>query len=650
MSRLATIRRDLVALGAMAPVRAGYEVLKRTGAHGALLTAAARRGRPVTLHDVPAFRPTGPVPDGVRERCLEDARLIVDEGHRAFGRRVPIHTAQDWATLVDGPGHWPTDRPWWDIDIRTDERAGDVKWAWELGRCRDLVVLARAAHTDPDGPWAGELAQRLRWWFEVNPPEQGVHWYSNLEIALRVIVWIQIHALASSVLPDDVLESMALHVDLARRHILVDFAYTASSMRNNHLLGDCLGLLAIGVFTGQDASSASMRTAERYFTAQLSRHMRADGSMIEDSLSYHRFVLEMLVVKVLLGDRSAPVTQALAGASRHLETLGCFVGALPAHGDWDEGRVLASSGDALSVAGSAALGAALTGSSREPWQDEHDEVFWYASGATNATSADTPDTVRESGGITAVTRGEWSLWFKNGTGPSHQHADLTHVSIRRADDWVTVDPGTGTYNGPLVVRNAFRTSSAHNGIRPGGAEMFEPHRAFRWLTSATSAAGHTDVDPSTTVLASVHDAFVRVGAGRVLRAVIVTNDGVSVVDWSESGPDSDLTIALAPEASAAEVRSAHPLRTVTAQDDPMVGWYSRTYGQWEPAPWLVATVPAGAASWWQVGSVPQPAVDGSTVAIGDLTVEATFTPDGATLSIVRQGDTTRLDLSGVPSA
>ena len=35
--------------------------------------------------------------------------------------------------------------------------------------------------------------------------------------------------------------------------------------------------------------------------------------MIEDSLSYHRFVMEMLVVKQLLGDTSGEVSSALAG-------------------------------------------------------------------------------------------------------------------------------------------------------------------------------------------------------------------------------------------------------------------------------------------------------------------------------------------------
>jgi hypothetical protein len=655
MSRVSTIRRDLVALGAMAPVRAGYEVLKRSGAHGALLAAAARRARPVALRHVPAFRPSAPVPQAVRDRCLEDARLIIHEGHRAFGLRVPITAAMDWASIIDGPGHWPLDRPWWDIDIRTDDRAGDVKWSWEVGRCRDLVVLARAIHCDPSGPWAEELTQRLRWWFDANPPEQGVHWYSNLEIALRVIVWIQIHALAGEKLPADVLESMALHVDLARRHILVDFPYTASSMRNNHLLGDCLGLLAIGVFTGQDASSWTMRTAERYFTAQLTRHMRSDGSMIEDSLSYHRFVLEMLAAKVLLGDRSRSVAEALSGAAHHLEGLGCFRGALPAYGDWDEGRVLAASGDPVSVAGSAALGLTMTGRGQPEWVSEHDEVYWYATDTVaNGTSTESRrsahrGTVHVSGGITAVSRGDWSVWFKTGTGPSHQHADLTHVSIRNGDTWVTVDPGTGTYNGPLAVRNAFRTSGAHNGIRPGGSEMFEPHRAFRWLSSAnTAAASAADAD-STVVLAAMHDAFGRVGAGRILRAVVVSEEGVTVVDWSESGPSSEITIAIPPDSDGTTILSAHPLRSVIGQEDPMIGWYSPTYGQWEPAPWLVGTVPAGAPSWWQVGEPTPITLTSTTVTVGDVTLRTSFTGYGASVAVAAPERESHLTLTGVPS-
>ena len=47
---------------------------------------------------------------------------------------------------------------------------------------------------------------------------------------------------------------MAEHVGRAERHLMFDFPYTASSMRNNHLLGDALGLIAIDRFTGGDGS------------------------------------------------------------------------------------------------------------------------------------------------------------------------------------------------------------------------------------------------------------------------------------------------------------------------------------------------------------------------------------------------------------
>jgi hypothetical protein len=55
----------------------------------------------------------------------------------------------------------------------------------------------------------------------------------------------------------------------------------------------------------------------------------------------------MLIIRTLLGDASKEVLDALRGASRHLATIGVFDGEVPQYGDWDEGRVLATSGDLL---------------------------------------------------------------------------------------------------------------------------------------------------------------------------------------------------------------------------------------------------------------------------------------------------------------
>jgi hypothetical protein len=147
--------------------------------------------------------------------------------------------------------------------------------------------------------------------------------------------------------------------------------------------------------------------------------MMPDGSMIEDSLSYHRFVLEMLIVRTLLGNAPDDVLKALRGASRHLAAIGVFDGDVPQYGDWDEGRVLATSGDPLDVAGSAALGLVLSGESVPP-DGDFDELAWYAPAGASASDAIAPTSGSTSsavsGGIAYVRRGPWRIWFKAGGG------------------------------------------------------------------------------------------------------------------------------------------------------------------------------------------------------------------------------------------
>ncbi len=295
---------DVRALGTSTPVRAAYELSKRSGFHGVLFrpvrSAQPVRSELVLLGNITTWS------ESARQRTLRDARLIESDGLRVFGARTSTGRRDPWNTDPQTGRAWPADRPWWQLDIRSDERLGDVKYVWEAGRHRDLVVLARAVQLEPTGPWAELLNTLLQLWCAQNPPEHGVHWYSSLEIALRAIAWSQVLALAGDVLTPAVRERLDAQLLAGTRHIMVELPYTLSSMRNNHLLGDALGLLiAARLFPSHGSAQRWQKVGDRLFAAQLPRHMRTDGSMIEDSLSYHRFVLEMLAVRVLLGDARA---------------------------------------------------------------------------------------------------------------------------------------------------------------------------------------------------------------------------------------------------------------------------------------------------------------------------------------------------------
>ncbi|MFG1652327.1 heparinase II/III family protein [Micromonospora sp. NPDC049275] len=646
---LRAVAVDLRALGLSAPLRAAYEASKRGGFHAVLFQGRAPRHRPATL--VP-LGSTTPLSDEAGQRCLDDAGRVLREGLRVFGARVATGVSAPWSTDPLSGRQWPADVPWWRVDIRSGARLSDVKHTWEAGRHRDLVVLARAARLDPAGPWHDGLGGLLRAWCEQSPPERGVNWYSSLELALRAVAWNQILALAGDRLPRDVVAAMERHLLASARHLLVELPYTVSSMRNNHMLGDALGLILLSrMFPTAARARWWARTGERMFATQQRRHFGPDGRMIEDSLSYHRFVLEMLVVRLLLGGAPAGVRQDLRAASLHLARLGVFDGEVPQYGDWDEGRVLASSGDPLDVAGSAALGLALCGE-RLParWFADFDELAWYApaSARDQATAAAYRPAGRgatTSGGTALIERGPWRVWFKVDGGPSHGHADLTSVWVTHNGRWLIADPGTGTYNGPLEVRNGLRTSAAHPVRRPDGQDQLIPHRAFRWLATGRGHLGQPLVRPDRTIAFGWHDAYARgEHPVRVGRAVVVADAYVAIVEFADppgAAGTWSLTIPLHPDVAVEndalvtgdtklDLFGLDGYEAVRGRSTPFAGWHSRTYGRWEPATWLTTETPADTVA-WGLGTVPGPRPDATT--LDGLRYEVAWTDGGATLTV-----------------
>ncbi|MEX5634514.1 heparinase II/III domain-containing protein [Parafrankia sp. FMc2] len=645
---LRTAAVDVAALGGGTVPRAAYELSKRAGGHAVVfgglerLPRRARGMRPLGLPQVGAATSAG---GPVAVSSAAGATYAADEAKglvRLFGRRVDLGPRTDWHAILDQPGRWPATH-WWRVDIRTEARPGDVKWAWELGRMRHLVLLARAvARTAADDQVAlDRLRAELDSWFGQNPPERGVHWYSNLEIALRAFAFAQIYELVGDVLGEQVGERMERELRHARRHLLADLPYTASSMRNNHWLGDSLGLLILDrVLPADRLSPACRRLARALFDAQLRRQVRPDGSMIENSLSYHRFVIEMLAVRVLV-DPTEQVREALVRSAQFLSRLGVFEGPLPQFGDWDEGRLLCTTGDPGEIAGSAAVALAVGGSGTSAeWRAEYEECLWYAApGIPVRPDPAERDGHDVGGGIARAARGEWTSWLKVGSGPSHGHADLGSTCVLHDGHWVVGDPGTGTYNGALAQRNGLRASAAHSVLRLAGEDQLVPHRVFRWGHSAEGRIGPPLAIGPAVVSWGVHDAYRRLRPPRrVARVVVTSPDGVACADFVEGPPGLEwrLTLPLAPESEVdlgsstlrtgggtiLRLKAPGGVRTVRGMSEPWSGWWSRTYGAVEPATWVcLAGRVEGPVVWTAHSGVHPPATrTGGELSLGATTL------------------------------
>jgi len=589
-------------LGRAGPRRAAQEVGLRSGVTGRRFELGAERAARSTVSlAAPALGPPGAVPEAAAQRTLTAADRLLAGEITVFGRTFPLDVAHgprgDWHCDPQSEQRWPAGRPWWRIDVRGEDRPGDVKWVWEAARHRHLVVLARAAHLRPeDRRVGGAVASVITGWSDAVPLERSVHWLSNLELALRSLSWLQALALAPHAIEGHALVVAERELRVVRRHLELGLARTRGSMPNNHLVGDLVGLAVL-----QQAFGADPTATDQHLVEQLRVEVREDGSTIEESLSYHRFVLELLALRVLAGGAPPEVRKAVGRLARSLCRLGVLEGETPQHAAWVVGRAITAEGDVHDLAGSARLGLALAGEGAPPaWRAQHDEVAWHAGDGTPlAPELPEVDGWDLGGGITRTSVGEWTVWQRASAGGWHGHADHTGVVVHHRGRIVVGDPGTGAYNGPLEERTWFRSSTAHAVLRLDGEDQLVPHRQFRWRNRARAVWAIPLHLPDGFVSVTGHDAYARLEpARRTARTAWVTEAGVVIADWVDPSTGTwSLSLPLHPDATHADGRILLPggpdLHLHLPSDatvvehrgeaQPLDGWWSATYGSRVPA-------------------------------------------------------------------
>lgn len=606
---------DVRALGFGAPLRAGYELSKRTIGHDIVFDRLVSRGQ------APSSSQRLGTPISVSEQIAKTTRLYAGQvcGGRVevFSKWIDLGAVPNWHLVLDGEGEWPF-LPWWKIDIRSEQRIGDVKWAWELGRFRHVVILARACWLDPhNDSFANELRQQVTSFLDQNPAERGVHWYSNLELSLRAYAFLQILSLAEVTLGPPLCARVVDALYRTGRHLLADLPYTVSTMRNNHLLGDGVGLCTVGFAFADDSFGRRCGAmGDRLIRRFLKSAQRENGTFIEDSISYHRFVVELLSARLTLGPASEELGVSLRSAAEFMARLGVLDGEVPQYGDWDEGRVLMTAGDQKELAGSTRAGLCLGAGIRdEEWASTSDEVAWYCFGTPGSVVP--PPAVTDGrdvgGGIARAKSGNMLAFIKAPAGRSHNHADATAVSLHTPEGWLIGDPGTGTYNGDERIRNYFRSSDAHNVLRIGRLDQLEPHRAFRWKHRAEGGI----IDPipfaGGVVMGAWHRAYQRLDVPTTVIRVLISYDDASIVADFVSAPAlGQLAVTFGPEVvfEGDVVRLggqmfrfdlAHRYKSV---GEPAPGRWSSTYGSTQPTTRTEVDTPANSPIAWSLSRRP----------------------------------------------
>lgn len=592
------------------------------------------------------FRATLP-PGALKQFPEEAGRSVLAAAGEIMAGRLLVlgHVREDmvspdWALDPVSGRRAPLTPYCFSVNHRDAGLTGNVKQVWELSRLHHLTVLSLAYALSGDESYAERTAAHLRSWWHANPWLTGTNWTSGIEVGIRLISLAWTRRLlegwpgAAGLFEDD---GEALRQIWAHQRYLLAFPSTGSSA-NNHAVAEAAGLLVGALaFPWWPESERWARHAAQWLEAELARNSFPSGTNREMAFEYHGLVAELALVA---GAEADAAWHPFSESTWELFAKMCDVVAAtadsrlrpPRYGDGDDGQALvldpgADRWEALLDTGRALVGAP------DWWPPTRPGTTSFLLGALASKH---PVHERPSrrpchfadAGLTVLrgsAQGGTEVWCRCDAGPhgflsiaAHAHADALSLEVRHGGVEVISDPGTYCYHDEPAWRAYFRSTLGHNTLEVGGRDQSVAGGPFLWANHAGTKLVSLELgdDGEATSWSAEHDGYTSLEPPVTHRRTVRLTkgdgeDGVSgieVLDELETtstsehpvrlafhfGPDVDASLEgrhlrlrwrgpAGPQMATLALPATLEWRLAKGETNPVLGWYSPSFGVKEPA-------------------------------------------------------------------
>lgn len=449
---------------------------------------------------------------------------LLGSGEVNLGREINWH--QDFISGYTWPKKYAP-------SIAYDFSTGaDIKVPWELSRLQHLVILGLAYRITNRKKYVQEYINQVKHWIADNPVNVGVNWKCTMEVAIRAcnLIFSGYLFKNSKLIKNDFnflwLRSLNEHGLFIYRHL--ELNHLANS---NHLVSDIVGLIYLGLLFPEFTEAKKWLDKGIYFLEnEMGEQIHPDGVDYENSLSYHRLVLELFSCAALLCKRNnIPLSSSFWAKLEKMFIFTAYYlkpdGLAPQIGDNDDGRLhilsnyfgwnkqdhryLLSLGQYLFPHNS------LFAEYNLPFFEETYLLIpeAFASRQVNniqiLESMSFPDSgfyiLRNKNIYCLVKAGNLGLKGLGG----HDHNDLFSFVLNvKAKDFI-IDPGTYNYTAYPALRNLFRSVKMHNTLSMNDREIYSIPADNLFKLDNTAKITHLNwtSNKKSDILEASHDGF-----------------------------------------------------------------------------------------------------------------------------------------------
>ncbi len=377
----------------------------------------------------------------------------------------------------------------------SDEGQVDIKFIWEASRFNMVYALARAYAYDQDERYAKAFWKLVASWAASNPPNTGPNWMDGQEAALRLMAWtFGLYAFldSPSTLPDHIAQLTTLIAAHARRiYSNTDFAIFT---RGNHSISEALGLWMTGLLFPE------LKDAEKYLSfGRVSLEREAlqqvfpDGGYSMYSLNYHRFVLQMILYALRLGELNRQLfpDTFYRVADRSVDYMTQLIdlqtGQMPVYGSNDGALVLPlNSCDFTDYRPVLQMGSFVTKGKKLFESGAWDEdLYWLCGSESLITKVDAPEQSNRSflnGGVYVLHNANSKAVIRcTDFQERPSHADQLHLDLWWRGNNIACDAGTYLYSGDGIWRNGLAHTCVHNTVVVDSKDQMKMVSRFTWV-------------------------------------------------------------------------------------------------------------------------------------------------------------------------